>query len=453
MADGQFNRAAAKAAGYSDAEIDAYLSRTQPRTPERPVAQVPMGAPAESTRAPRGMTRVQQAQSAQQRAERRERFREELGMIPAAIANVSRDIPGAEAAQAFARSIARGQTYREALGDIRGATGALPTAVALPTRIAGGALAGAVMPGTVARQAATYGAAHGALEASPDVGMGERAFRTAGGAVLGGALAKGTQAVGTAVRASRGASRAQRELAEEARRNAVASPLYEEFRALGNIEPTERLQQILDLPIVRRAVRTIRAESPDLRDVPVNNAEMLDEVYKRIGNKAFTAQQGFQTDRARQELLDAIDEASGGLYRPAVAAFREGSENLEASLRGARAIQRGTSPSSGATLAASLEDSPEALLQWARTATPRQREMAVGGVLGEAKQHGFADLFSPMGFRGTNVSLFPGARRAMTAAEIIEALERTSTRPSRRIARMAAPTFLNPSENDIPRSR
>lgn len=450
MPDGQFDRAGARAAGYSDAEIDAYLAREQQAAPRQ---MAPMGAPAESTRAPRGMTPVQQAQAAQQRAERRERFKRELGMIPATIANVSRDIPGAEAAQAFARSIARRQPYREALQDIRGATGALPPAVSLPTRIAGGALAGAVMPGsTVARQAAAYGALQGAAEASPDVGAVERAARSAGGAALGGALATGAQTVGTVARAMRGPSRPAQMLAEQTQRDAVSAPMYERFRALGELPQTERLQQLLELPVVRRAVRTVKSESPELRDLSDLDARVLDAVYKRIGNRSFRSQTGFETGQARTALLDAIDEASGGAYRPAVEAFREGSQNMMAVQRGARALQRGSSPSGGTTAKAALEESPEALAEWAARATPAQRQRAVGGILGEVKQHGLTDVVTPFGLRG-GFSLLPGARRAVTASELIEELERGMVSPRRRVGRMAAPTFLNPSEDAIPQDR
>ena len=48
--------------------------------------------------------------------------REQLG----GIASIAKDIPGAEAAQAGARSFFRGQPYAEALGDIRGAEESAP---------------------------------------------------------------------------------------------------------------------------------------------------------------------------------------------------------------------------------------------------------------------------------------------------------------------------------------
>lgn len=412
-----------------------------------------MGAPTESTRAPVGMTPTQRFDASQEREQRRERFRRELGMIPATIANVSRDIPGAEAAQAAARAVARRQPYREALGDIRQATEALPTAVSVPTRMAGGALAGAVMPGsTVARQAAGFGALSGLTEASPDMGVQERIARGAGSAVVGGALAKGAQTVGTVARAMRGPTRAAREIAEETRRDALADPLYDAFRAQPPAQPTQRLAVIMDLPVVRSALRAVRSENNILRNLPDTDPRVLDAVYKRVGDKAFTSKFGFDTDQSRRELMGAIDDAfTGGVqYSPATQAFAEGTANMEASLRGARSLQRATSPGTGATLNASLEDSPEALMRWARTATPREREMAVGGMLGEVKQHGLTDIATPFGLRG-GFSLLPGARRAVKAAEIIEELERQGLGRGQRVRRMALPTFLLPSDDAPPR--
>lgn len=450
MPDGTFNRAAARAAGYSDAEIDAYLTRQQPQQ-ERAVPQVPMGAPTESTRAPQGMTPVQRFDASQEREQRRERFRRELGMIPATIANVSRDIPGAEAAQAAARAVARRQPYREALGDIRQATEALPTAVSVPTRMAGGALAGAVMPGsTVARQAAGFGALSGLTEASPDMGVQERIARGAGSAVLGGALAKGAQTVGTVARAMRGQTRPAQMLAEQEARDAAAQPLYEQFRALGELPPTDRLTDLLTLPVIRRAIRTVRSESPDLRDLADTDARVLDAVYKRIGQRAFRSSTGFETGQARTALLEAIDEASGGLYRPAVETFREGSRNMAAVQRGARALQRAASPTGGTTERAALQESPEALSRWSAQASPAERERAVGGVLGEVKQRGMSDLLTPVGLR-EQISFLPGVRRAATAAQIIEELERQGLGRSQQVRRMALPTFLLPSDDAPPR--
>jgi hypothetical protein len=51
----QFDRAAAKAAGYSDAEIESFIAQQAQRQPQRPAVAMPAQrdiAPRESTRTP-----------------------------------------------------------------------------------------------------------------------------------------------------------------------------------------------------------------------------------------------------------------------------------------------------------------------------------------------------------------------------------------------------------------
>ena len=445
--DGTFDRAAAKAAGYSDAEIDAFLAQEQPKAPKAPA--IPKMA-AESTGAPRALSRAEQGQEAGKREERQERFRQQVTSIPAAIANVSRDIPGAEAAQAGVRALARGQTYREALQDIRGATEALPTAVKVPTRLAGGTLAALAMPGsTAARQAMAYGAAAGLTEASPDIGVGERVARGAGQALLGGGLAKAGEVATTVARATRVPSRASQMLGQARTRDVASEPLYKQFREMGPLPETDELKEIMKLPVIRRAIATVKSESPTLRKLENTDARILDAVYKRIGKKAFASKTGFETGEARTALLDAIDNASGGMYRPAVETFRQGSAELGAIQRGSRALQRAASPSGGTTQQAAMRESPEALLEWAKTASPAEQRKAIGGVLGELKQHGISDILTPFGIRG-GFSLLPGARRAFRAADIITALEGRGNL-ARRAYQVGVPAALTPRDNLPPR--
>lgn len=81
-------------------------------------------------------------------------------------ASLARDVPGAEAVQAFASSRLNRIPYREALGTIRdvesdaGAAGTV-------ARIGGGALSAAMIPGSPVIQGARYGIAHGLAQADP----------------------------------------------------------------------------------------------------------------------------------------------------------------------------------------------------------------------------------------------------------------------------------------------
>lgn len=477
-----FNRSAAKAAGYSDAEIDAFLASRQstPSAPKpRQTAGVPAMSPAESTgvRRQTPTTLSERVQTAQRRENMQAVAERQLQSIPAFLANISRDIPGAEAAQAGIRSVARGQPYREALGDIRQATDALPTVARVAPRIAGAALAGAAIPASVAmrlplfgrvsatvaptaaRQAALFGAASGLTEASPDVRVGERVGRALGQAALGGTVAKGAQVAGTVARSIRTPSRAAQLIAGEEATEQAASPLYREFRAMGELPETPALQEILELPIVRTAVRTVKKESPRLAKLPDTDAQVLDAVYKRVGSRAFTAKHGFEPGEAREALLNAIDDAAvekmavtgqGTLYSNPVGTFRRGSELMGATQRGAQAFQRAGTPTGGTTVEAALEESPEALARWARTASPEERQAAISGILAGVRQRGAADVMTPFGVRG-GFSLLPGVRRAANAADVIAEIERMMPRtPVRRTAEAFLPTFLTPRDRSIP---
>lgn len=111
-------------------------------------------------------------------------------------ANLARGIPGMEAVEAGARAWARtglsklgigqGESYTDALNDIRGATGKIPTALRVSEQIAGSIPTAAVLPGGPVAGGAAYGAANEILNASPE-SVGERLGRTAAGAGLGAA--------------------------------------------------------------------------------------------------------------------------------------------------------------------------------------------------------------------------------------------------------------------------
>lgn len=451
-----FDRAAAKAAGYSEAEINAFLASSTepspaPQTAQRRQLAVPTMAPAESTsmRRQTPTTLSERVQTAQRR-ENMQAIAERQGeAIPAFLANISRDIPGAEAAQAGVRSIARGQPYREALGDIRQATDALPTIARVAPRMAGAALAGAVMPGSTAlRQGAAFGALSGLTEASPDVDVSSRVGRALGQAAFGGAVAKSAQVAGTVARSLMAPSRPAQLLEQRATTARESTPLYTEFKNLGELPKTEALDEILSLPIVRTAMRTVKAESPRLRNLPDTDARVLDAVYKRVGNRAFTAKHGFEPGEATASLLNAIDEASGGMYRPAVQAFRAGSQQSAAVQRGARAAQIAASPG-GSSMKSALEESPEALAEWAKTATPQQRRAAIQGVLSGLGSRAVSDVSKINVFQP--LSWLPAARRANVSSNVIADIERMMPRsPIRRTAESFLPTLLTPRDRSVP---
>lgn len=115
-----------------------------------------------------------------------------LDKVLGTIAATGRDIPGVEAVQAGARSLARRQPYREALSDIRGAEDAAPAVARGAARFAGGALSAAAIPAGAIRQGAMYGFGHALGNADPDVDLKTRIDNAgkegATGAALGGAV-------------------------------------------------------------------------------------------------------------------------------------------------------------------------------------------------------------------------------------------------------------------------
>ncbi len=104
------------------------------------------------------------------------------------ITDLSREVPGAEAAQAGIRALVRRQPYGEALKDIRGAEDTVPTPVAVAARGGGAVLSalalGKAAPGlSTTGQGMLYGALHGAAEADPE-SLAMRGAKTVGETAL-----------------------------------------------------------------------------------------------------------------------------------------------------------------------------------------------------------------------------------------------------------------------------
>lgn len=385
-----FDVAGARAEGYSDDEINAYLrQRAAAKTQSAPTAPDVIGRPL-SRLTPERAKRSQQLKArlvAQQNVE-------DIKSLPLkatqAAAVPMQAVPGGEAVQAFVRSLSSRRPYAEELQNLRRETAALPTAVRLPLQAVGAGAAAAALPGSMAAQQAGYGALMGATEASPDVGIGERAFLSAAQAGTGYMLGKVLGNAGTATKVATTPTRAELLLKEQSKQSAAADPLYKEFRSLGELPMTPELENILNLPIVRQAANAIKRESPVKAKLPITDAEMLDAIYKRIGNKAFTAKFNYEPDEARIALKQAIDDASGGAYSPAVEAFEAGAKRMEAVQRGARAGRPAAE-----SMRSAIEESPEALREWAKTASPDEVALAAKGLVSGLRERGMFGLRNP----------------------------------------------------------
>lgn len=114
--------------------------------------------------------------------------------ILGSIADATQGIPGVAALQAGARSVARGQPYRDAYSDIRRQTDKVPATAKMVGRMATSSPLAMFLPGGVVAGGAALGAAEGALDADPNVTARGRALNAALGAGAGatvGAAIKG----------------------------------------------------------------------------------------------------------------------------------------------------------------------------------------------------------------------------------------------------------------------
>jgi hypothetical protein len=376
----------------------------------------------------RGIGRInaaEQAQAADASAE--PSTRERVGGV---LANFVRDIPGGTAATAQLSSLLQRQSYPDALRAIEHAQSTTPDAVRKAMRVAGSVAAFEGMPGSVVEKGVREGLLNQLLNPNPDVGVRERLQKGVASGVLGGALGKGAELLGTGVRAmfAPEAGASINALAEH--RADIANPEYEAFRNLGTLPETPALRSIIDLPVVKTAMRTIRRESPTLRDVPDTDARLLDAAHKRVGNKAFTAKHGFETGEATQELGAAMDDAAqmiGGSYAKPLQAYRVPSQEMEASKMGEQAVHyaQGKGPT---TMETDLSVSLPALRKWASEPgrTPEEIRQAAQGVLTAVRRQGIAGTArTPQG------ALMLGWPALRAAPQVLNALGQGAPKPQR----------------------
>ena len=349
----------------------------------------------------------------------------------ATAANVAAGVPGVEAAEARARSLVRGQTYADALKDIRAAESSIPPNVRTAERVAGGTLAGAALlpaAASPAVQGALFSGANTLLSADPS-SVKARLLRTTRDAAIGAGVGKVAEGVVTAGRIKGAPEFDANKIARVEARTEAARPAYESFRKLGDLGSTPKLAAILDLPVIRRAVETVQGESPTLAQLPATDARVLDAVYKRVGNKAFSAAHGYETDEARIALADAIDDAAkakGGSYAEALAAYREPSKEI-AALDLGRAVQRNATRGAGTAPKKVTTESPTAVMEQVATMAPSEQNALKEGILGQAKRN---PLLARAGF--TRLPLPVPSKSLGTTADLLREMESPATSTGRR---------------------
>lgn len=247
------------------------------------------------------------------------------------IASLARDIPGAEALQAGARALTRGQSYGEARNDIRSAEESAPSVVRNANRVIGGVVGAAALPGSPVVQGATYGAAGGLLQSDPDAGVGTRAKDAAIGGTVGAVAGKlgdaGTNLGRIVAAKTLGRQALVRKAAMQAADKVAYGAAEAEAAAAGGTSPA--IQSALEQPDIKPFADVIRqsrthAGSDDatvLREAYKLMSERQGSLASRMVNandfKAGTSLEKADITGAKQELLNAA-EAPTPTGRPAV---------------------------------------------------------------------------------------------------------------------------------------
>lgn len=256
------------------------------------------------------------------------------------VASLAHDIPGAEAAQAGARSLVRGQSYTEALSDIKGAEAAAPSGVRLYNNAAGATIAALAGPkgtylnpmgtgGSAAIQGARLGAATGLLSAEP-ASVEDRLVKAGKGGAVGGAVAGALGDVApNLLRVISAKSLGANAMARGAEMSAADQAAYGKALAQGKGATHPDVTAALNSPGIAPYAKAARnSESLQGSD----DATILHEVYKRLGErqrglaaqveraadyKAGPAREIQDIGLAKQRLLDAADKIMPD-YRTAV---------------------------------------------------------------------------------------------------------------------------------------
>lgn len=403
------NLATLEAKGASDDEIESYLrddeglapTSAAPAKPARPV----VAADATARHAPGDGGRND--------------F-DALKEGAAAIGTVAgQAIPGMEPVQAFLRSKVRGQTYREALDDMRHATNAVP----LPIKMAAQAplLARAIpaaavstIPKAMAASGAVSGA-HALLNADPDKDVGERiedaAVDAATGATLTGVtggVIRGAEKVARGAKLVNQVRKAEPLGAESlARKDAIgkadaANYGAAEAEAAANGGTSSAVQSALSHPKVKPLADEIR-ESFRFQGLPDDDASILLQLHRELSSKEGPliqkitgAPSGQPISKRHQGEIQTIkrmlrDAASDGpdalmpSFKSAVAEHAELAGDKATMQQGA---ERGRDLMAGKRANAKKPDkqSEEATMQWARNLSPEDKAEALPGVLAVGKE-------------------------------------------------------------------
>lgn len=324
--------------------------------------------------------------------------------------------PVLEGAQAGFRSIFRGQSFRDALGDIRGQTDAIPGPVKAMESAAGGML----IPGASALSPAKFGALAGAapavLDPNPDRGIGSRVAGGTLGAAVGGLVGSLADKSQVGLRALAAPNATDNILSRQAERAASAKQLYSAALAEGRANGvTPEVQAYLQEPEIAARVKALQ-QLDQFKNVPAESPEMLDALYKSLSDEGKMIGKGLaqpdpskpNTGRFREQNVQSLKsrllgatEAPGvsqvgpfvgqntGMmpsYRDAVADFAKRSADIDAVGKGMTALQGADNPRpTFKNITSKQPKTPQTFSEFVNGAQPSEVAAAKEGVLGDLR--------------------------------------------------------------------
>lgn len=332
------NVAKMRAQGASDAEVEHYLANVEGLKPKQsiPRESLRMDIPKESmvarSESTRGLSRSRPGASGDWQAltapgQGKVIADEVLPAMAALALNTAQGIPGMERAQAFTGSMGSKLTdspmsYQESLQTLRGETEKIPSDLRTTLKAAGSMPLAALKP-LQAMSAAKGGAVIGGADqllSADEMGAGERAARTLGGAAVGAAAGKVVESGVTALRGATAPSLGKTALARKQAMQAADETAYGTAanEAVGKQTP----QQVLDAlnhPTVKPYAKEIRnSETFSGAD----DATVLREAFKlmserqgmlagRINNRDFkagTSLEQRELSLAKERMLRAAEQ-------------------------------------------------------------------------------------------------------------------------------------------------
>lgn len=208
--------------------------------------------------------------------------------------NAMQGIPGVERLEAGAGAIGNGISYGQSLKALREITGGISPAASTAERMAASLLLLRKLPANPMLGGALLGGADQALSAD-EMGVGERAGRTAAGTAIGGTLGKVLDVGVTAGRSLLAKTPAANLLARAGARAAAAKLNYGKALAEGVGKPaTPQVQQFLAQPDVAEIVTELQSTRP-FAGVPADDPKMLDAIYKTLSDRGAVVKKGLES--------------------------------------------------------------------------------------------------------------------------------------------------------------